>query len=137
MDDVANTELAAGFQPDSTIYPQIPDDRRIIHVRDSVRAIAEDVANRRQVTVWEIFGRAGEHRIAHARQEVMWWARNSGMTYKMIARRFPSPHTASGHMDHTTVLHGVRQHEKRRRKAILARIARDNEMSAIRNRRAA
>lgn len=131
MDNAVNTAIAPEFQTGDIAHPQIIPDHQVIHIRTSVRAIAEDVARRRgRVTAAEIFGRSGERRVSHARQEVMWWARQAGLSFTMIARRFPNPATASGHMDHSTVQWGVKRHEKRRRASAIARIQADNAASA-------
>ena len=99
--------------------------RALVVVRPSIRGLAHDVARRRgNVTAEEIFSTARDYRVAHARQEVMWEARRVGWSFPMIGRRFPSL-SKRGHLDHTTVIHGFRRHEDRRREALLDRVARE------------
>lgn len=102
-------------------------------VKPSIKSIARDVARRRgDVTVEEIFSTARTHRIAHARQEVMWEGRKVGLSFPMIGRRFPGV-GKSGHMDHSTAIWGVERHEERRRAALIAEVQADNLAAAARN----
>ncbi len=71
------------------------------------------VAQKHGMTVTELVKRTNQRRVAWARQEVMWMARHLKRrdgtfrySYPYIARRL-------GLQDHTTVIHGVRQHAKR------------------------
>lgn len=61
----------------------------------------------------EIMSKARHRRVVHARQEVMWLLRS--MTWDDGAPRYSLPGIARalGIADHTTVLHGVRAHERR------------------------
>lgn len=80
--------------------------------------IIEDVAARHNLTPatiqWVRGGRTHEAlKIAHARQEVMWRAREEKRDDG--THRFSLPYIASrlGGMDHTTVRHGALRHAER------------------------
>lgn len=73
--------------------------------RVRISDIRDEVCMRRGVSLSEIMSRNRVHRIAHARQEVMWLAREAGKSTVEIGRFFG--------FDHTTVLHGCRAHERR------------------------
>lgn len=82
--------------------------------RDALNfAVADALSRRPNVTREEIFSKAREHRVSHARQEVMWLLREA--RFADGARRYSLPAIAAavGVEDHTTVLHGVRAHAKR------------------------
>lgn len=99
--------------------------------RPSIKSMARDVARRRgNVTVEEIFSTAREFRIAHARQEVFWEGRRRGMSWSMIGRHFPSCKPGVPHMDHTSIIHGDRQHRRRLREAVMAHVAAENAEAA-------
>jgi chromosomal replication initiation ATPase DnaA len=69
-----------------------------------MREIAEGVAELRGMGMRE-FMTCASHRVAHARYEAMWEMRQAGRSYPQIGEFFGR--------DHTTVLHGVRVHERR------------------------
>lgn len=71
------------------------------------KEVTLEVANHYGLTWDEILGPAREHRVAHPRQEAfaLIWAQGR-LSLPAIGRRFNG-------RDHTTVLHGVRAHEKR------------------------
>lgn len=71
------------------------------------RAIVDEVAARHNITSDDIFGRYGGRIHSHPRQEAMWAVRKAlpRASLPLIARFFDR--------DHTTVLYGIRQHEKR------------------------
>lgn len=102
-----------------------------------IRALAEHVARRRgNVTAAEIMEGRGPHRIAHARHEVIWMARelkNSDGSYRftlhMIGAAFMKDEGRGG-LDHTSVLNGWRRHGKVVRDEALAKVAADNAASA-------
>ena len=69
--------------------------------------IVAEVARARGLTVQEILTRTRKRRIAHARQEAMWELRQrTRLSLPQIAERLNLK-------DHTTVLWGVRAHERR------------------------
>lgn len=69
--------------------------------------ILRDVAERYDVGVDEIVGPSRVRQFVVPRQEVMWRARHeTPLSLPQIGQRL-------GGRDHTTVLHGVRQHERR------------------------
>jgi len=71
-----------------------------------IRDLVEPVLQRHQLTWKDISGRSRRRPIVMARQECMWVMRSAGMSYPLIGRFL--------RRDHTTVLHGVRQHERTR-----------------------
>jgi chromosomal replication initiation ATPase DnaA len=78
----------------------------------SIRAIIWAVADERGVSPDEITGRGRTQKVAHARQEVMWRARqvlrpdgSPRYSFPFIGREL--------NRDHTTVVHGVAAHEAR------------------------
>ena len=82
----------------------------ILHGRErqhatAIRNICAAMCAKHGVTMAEILGRSHEHRISHARQEVMWLASMAGKSTGEIGRFFGR--------DHTTVMHGIRAHQRR------------------------
>lgn len=75
--------------------------RRRIRCRDIAVAISDE----RGVGIEEIRGNSRRRCIAVVRQEVMWACSKAGHSLKQIGSFLGK--------DHTTVLHGVRQHEQR------------------------
>jgi len=71
-----------------------------------IHSIVVDVAAKHKVTVPLIMGETRDKRVVAARHEVWWrvW-RTSGLSYPRIGAMF--------HRDHTTILHGVKQYQKR------------------------
>ena len=63
------------------------------------------IAKRHGVTAEALLNHNRRRFISHARQEVFWLARKEGLSYPEIATYFD--------MDHTTVIHGFRQVERR------------------------
>ena len=76
--------------------------------RKAKLAVVAAVAMKHGLTLPEIMGADRRHHVAHARQEAFWVLRDTypEMSLPAIGRMFGK--------DHTTVLHGIRQHEKRR-----------------------
>ena len=74
----------------------------------SARQMLADVAVARSTTTEAILGPSRLARLVRARQEVMWRLRQApfGWSYHRIGRFMRS-------RDHTTALHGVRQHQAR------------------------
>ncbi len=71
------------------------------------RSIMLDVAKAHGLHFHDFVGRSRVQRIVFARQEVMWRFKHElGWSLPEIGRRL-------GGRDHTTVLHGVRQHQRR------------------------
>ena len=68
--------------------------------------VLADVAERHGLTVADLIGPRRLRHIAHPRQEAMFCLRACGWTLPRIGR-------AIGDRDHTTVLHGIRAHQKR------------------------
>lgn len=69
--------------------------------------IIMDVCCKRNVTYHEMIGKRRSKRIAIPRQEAYW------RCSKETAASLPAIGRAFGDRDHTTVLHGIRQHEQR------------------------
>lgn len=67
------------------------------------------------VTVEEIMGEARDRRRSHARQHAYWEVRRLRPHLSL-----PQIGAIFGGRDHTTILHGIRQHEQRRAKAEVA-----------------
>lgn len=100
--------------------------------RRPISDIAAEVAERRgNVTAAEILGPSRAYRVAHARHEVVWLARELGYTLHMIGRRFPRPENPSGYVDHTTVLAAERAHLRRRREETMVVVVRGNDEAAM------
>lgn len=76
--------------------------------RKAKMAVLTAVAIKHGLTLSEIMGKDRRHHVAHARQEAFWVLKQTypEMSLPAIGRMFGK--------DHTTVLHGIRQHEKRR-----------------------
>lgn len=71
----------------------------------TMRSLLNETARRHGMTVAELTSRKRTHVLAHARHEFMWLARN------VLHKSYPVIGTFLG-MDHTTVLHGVRRHQR-------------------------
>lgn len=67
--------------------------------------IIQQVCKDHGVQVQWVLGKSRVQRIVRARHEIMWKLNLLGMTLPSIGRRL--------NRDHTTVLHGIRQHQKR------------------------
>jgi chromosomal replication initiator protein len=75
--------------------------------RPSIRDIQRLICERHQLTMTELLGAMHSRYIAWPRQEAYWLcAKETGASLPQIGRAF-------GDRDHTTVLHGIRQHKKR------------------------
>ena len=72
-----------------------------------LRAIVLDVALKHKLTVAQVLGRQRSRPFVLARQEAMWRCHRE--TYASL----PQIGEAMDGRDHTTILHGIRQHEKR------------------------
>lgn len=73
----------------------------------SIRSILKECADKHGISYDEIVSNRRQRNLVIARQEAMWRCKaETTATYPQIAM-------AIGHRDHTTILHGVRQHEKR------------------------
>lgn len=70
------------------------------------RELLEPVLQRHMVTWKQVAGKDRHNVIVAARQECMWVLNKAGMSLPMIGRFMKR--------DHTTVLHGVQQHERKR-----------------------
>ena len=73
--------------------------------RAAVNSVVDRVAADYGVTRDCIFGNSRKKDVCHARHEVMWALREMGFSYPRIARVLGR--------DHTTIIHGCRQHEER------------------------
>lgn len=71
----------------------------------AVASYVDYVCRRYGVTQVDIYGRSHSRKYAHPRQEVMWLARQAGLSFPQIGK-------ALGR-DHTSILHGIRAHEAR------------------------
>lgn len=80
-----------------TFAPKIPTMKQIISV----------VCRKHGVSPLELISRRRHRKLVLARHEAMWMARNqTSLSYPQIGERL-------GGRDHTTILHGVRMHQKR------------------------
>ena len=70
------------------------------------RDLVEPVLQRHQLTYKDVAGRDRRGHVVAARHECMWVLRQAGMTLPKIGRFL--------RRDHTTVLYGVLQHDRRR-----------------------
>lgn len=71
------------------------------------RVIVNEVARKHKMTIPQVVGQQRSHLIVLARHEAMYrMAHETRMSLPMIGRRL-------GNRDHTTVLHGIRQHAAR------------------------
>ena len=86
---IASVMQAAGIQPQFC----------------TVGGYVDYVCRRYGITRADIYGRSHSRKYAHPRQEVMWLARQAGLSFPQIGK-------ALGR-DHTSVLHGIRAHEAR------------------------
>lgn len=78
----------------------------VIRTDPTMAEIAAQVAAERRISVSEMKGARRDALLAQARQEAMWLMRQQGRwTLPQIGRFFSR--------DHTTVIHGIRAHEKR------------------------
>lgn len=73
--------------------------------RVTIRDICEEVCARTGLTLPEIRGLSRVARVVQPRQEVMWLAAKAGKSTPEIGRFFSR--------DHTTVIHGIRAHQRR------------------------
>lgn len=114
-----------------------PDTALAVIVRRTIRDIVIDVAARRgNVTPREIVSPSREHRIAHARQEVMWEARmllkadgTQKYSWPQIGREIGRLGDRDP-LDHTTIMYGFKKHAARRREKMLAEVQFTNEAIA-------
>lgn len=94
------TDFAPQLWPQRSLVPKI-------WPRPTIRAIIEKVAEQHHITYAALIGPSRRAEIVRTRQEAMWTVRKIGIwSLPAIGRAF-------GDRDHTTVLHGVRAHEKR------------------------
>jgi chromosomal replication initiator protein len=97
--------------PYDQCIPREPPSRDIRVPTGQLAAIIAEVAHKHRISVIEIKSRRHEHRIVLARHEAFWRCRNETFfSLPQIGRAF-------GGFDHTTVLNGCRQHEKRMKEA--------------------
>lgn len=83
----------------------------LIWSRPAWMKVAKEVATKHGVTVKELRSARRDRVVVAARHEAFWrCSKDLAMTLPQIGRCF-------GDRDHTTVLHGVRMHEKRMREA--------------------
>lgn len=73
--------------------------------RIKISDLCDEVCRKRGLTRAELMARTHKYRISHARHEVMYLASKVGKSTPQIGRFFG--------FDHTTVLHGIRSHERR------------------------
>lgn len=98
------TKHAPVIRPPVFTPPPIPKPPRA-DARLSTR-ILYDVATRHNMTVQEMIGKDRRPRYTRARQEAMYLLRQAGYSYPQVGRFV-------GGRDHTTALHGERQHAAR------------------------
>lgn len=79
----------------------------------TISAIIADVAFMHDLSVGDIIGPSRARYVSLARQEAMWSAYQERRTNGMRVYGLQSIGEALGGRDHTTVLHGIRQHEAR------------------------
>ena len=79
----------------------------------TMRSIVYDVAKRHGITPEDIVGHDRSHRFTHPRQEAMWLMREVRLSDGRQRWSLPRIAAHLGNRDHTTVLHGVRAHQKR------------------------
>lgn len=77
----------------------------------SIQSIIADVAKKYRVSNIELISQRRSRYIAWPRQEVMFRA------FKETTLSLPAIGRHLGGRDHTTILHGIRQHEKRMKEA--------------------
>lgn len=88
----------------------------VTYERPLWRQIVEQVAEKHGVGFKELVGPSRRHKLCVARQEAFWRLRHEvtiggePMSYPKIARKL-------GRADHSTVHHGIKQHERRMREA--------------------
>lgn len=76
-------------------------------VREFSKDIIAEVAARHDLTVDELLCASIKRRFTHPRQEAMWEIRQrTRLSFPQIAEKL-------GRKDHTTIIHGVREHERR------------------------
>lgn len=69
--------------------------------------IIKECCEKYEISIQELRSKRRKKKLVHARQEVMYWLyAETSLTLPMIGKRL-------GGRDHTTVLHGLRQHAKR------------------------
>lgn len=71
------------------------------------------VADKYELTVEDLEGESRARRIAHPRQEAMWMMRQIVREDGTWRYSLPDIGRSLGCRDHTTVLHGVREHQAR------------------------
>jgi chromosomal replication initiation ATPase DnaA len=82
--------------------------------KDYFRAVLADVSERHGVAPYDITGPSRLREIVHARQEVAWKVRKAQDALGKPRFSLPQIGTWLGGRDHTTILHAIRAHEKRR-----------------------
>lgn len=98
------------------VAPPVPARERP-YFSPGMEAIARRVSLRHGLKMADLMGQSRKHAIAHVRQEAMSECREAGnWSYPQIGAFF-------GGRDHTTIIHGVRQHAKRLEAAEQARAA--------------
>lgn len=75
--------------------------------RSTAKRIIAQVAEQHGLTAAELLGATRVRSIAYARQEAMW------RISRELGRSLPEIGRMMGGRDHTTVLHGIRAHERR------------------------
>lgn len=75
--------------------------------------IVADVAFERDVSEGDLIGPSRARWISHPRQEAMWRCYEEHRANGLRVYSLPSIGRFFGGRDHTTVLHGIRAHEKR------------------------
>lgn len=76
-------------------------------LRVTSKDVIADVANRHRISVEDLLGAFGNHKMAPIRHEAMWEVRRrTKLSLPQIAGKFRLK-------DHTTVLYGIRRHEAR------------------------
>jgi chromosomal replication initiator protein len=79
----------------------------------SARDIVREVAEGHGLTVADLTGPSRLRYVCHARQEAMWLIRQVRSSGGKPRFSLPFIGSLLGERDHTTVLHGVREHAKR------------------------
>lgn len=79
----------------------------------TMRSLLIETAHRNGLTPGDLQSVSRTHRIAHPRQEFMWRCRQVKNPDGSWRYSLPQIGLFLGGMDHTSVLHGVRQHAKR------------------------
>lgn len=79
--------------------------RLLSQTDDELMGMAKEIARDAGISMTDLFGHSHKPRHAQPRQFLMWRARQEGHTYESIG--------AFLSRDHTTIIHGVRQAQKR------------------------